>query len=187
MSEILLQTIVEKLEAMELLLKQDKRNKDEEVSKMILDEINKVFTSSISIDKIDELKLSVDKCCKILEHPATNQITYKHHLHKGIWIAVILFFVATFFLSEWVSSINDKKRFEANDAKYRALKISGDKELTKLLYQTDSFYNANAAWMRKYVLQEEDRLIEQTKISQLASEKKKSEKDLRKTIPKQNK
>ena len=96
MSEILLQTIVEKLEAIELLLKQDKRNKDEEVSKMILNEIKKVSTSPI-IDKIDELKLSVDKCSKILEHRATNQITYKHHLHKGIWIAVILFFVATIF------------------------------------------------------------------------------------------
>ena len=163
MSEILLQTIVEKLEAIELLLKQDKRSKDEEVSKIILNEIKKVSTASISIDKIDELKLSVDKCSKILEHRATNQITYKHHLHKGIRIAVILFFVATFFLSEWVSSIIDKKQFEANDIKYRALKISGDKDLTKLLHQTDSFYNVHAEWMRKYVAQEEDRLVEKQK------------------------
>ena len=68
-----------------------------------------------------------------------------------------------FFLSEWVSSIIDKKQFEANDIKYRALKISGDKDLTKLLHQTDSFYNVHGEWMRKYVTQEEDRLVEKQK------------------------
>jgi predicted type IV restriction endonuclease len=65
MSEVLLQTIIEKLEAMELLLKQYKSNKDEEVLKTMLQEIKKISTSSINIDKIDELKLSIDKCCKI--------------------------------------------------------------------------------------------------------------------------
>jgi hypothetical protein len=100
-------------------------------------------------------------------------------LHKGIWIAVILFFVSIFFLLKWITAINDKKRFEANDIKYRALKVSDDKELTKLLYQTDSFYNVNAEWMRKYVTQEEDRLMEQTKMLEFAGEKKKSAKDLR--------
>jgi hypothetical protein len=44
-----------------LLLKQDRNNKDEEVVKIILQEIQKIFTSSIHIDKIDELKLSIDK------------------------------------------------------------------------------------------------------------------------------
>ena len=42
MSEILLQTIIEKLGAMESLLKQDKKNKDEEVFQRILEEIKKV-------------------------------------------------------------------------------------------------------------------------------------------------
>jgi hypothetical protein len=179
MSEILLQTIVEKLQAMELLLKQDKRNKDDEVLKTILEEIKKVFATSISKDKIDELNLSIDKCCKTLERPSTDKIIYKHYLHKGIWIAVILFFVATFFLWEWMNSLNDKKRFEANDIKYRALKISGDKDLLKLLYQTDTFYNVHTDWMRNYVAQEEDRLMEQTIMLELAGEKKKSIKDLR--------
>jgi len=179
MSEILLQTIIEKLGAMESLLKQDKKNKDEEVFQRILEEIKKVSILSISTNKIDELNLSIDRCCKTLERPSTNQITYKHYLHKGIWIAVTLFFVSTFLLWEWISAINDKKQFEANDIKYRALKVSGDEGLLKLLYQTDSFYNANANWMRNYVAQEEDRLIEQTKKFQLAGEKKKNVKDLR--------
>jgi hypothetical protein len=50
--------------------------------------------------------------------------------------------------------------------------------LAKLLYQTDSFYDANADWMRKYVTQNEHYLIEQAKIPQLTGEKKKSVKDL---------
>jgi len=184
MSEILLQTIVEKLEVIELLLKQDKKNKDEEVSKMILDEIKRVSTSSINSDKIDELKLSMDKCCKTVERASTNQIIYKHYLHKGIWIAIILFFVSIFLLLKWITAINDKRQFEANDIKYRALKVSGDKVLLKLLYQTDSFYNVHADWMRKYVAKEEDRLVEKTKMIELAGEKKKKVKDLRKRVEK---
>jgi hypothetical protein len=77
-----------------------------------------------------------------------------------------------------MNTVDDKKQFEANDIKYRALKVSRDEELLKLLYQTDSFYNVNADWMRKYVAKEEH-LIEQTKIFELAGEKKKSVKDLR--------
>jgi hypothetical protein len=179
MSEILLQTIVEKLQTMEFLLKQDKGDKDEEVVKRILDEIKKTSTSSINIDKIDELKLSIDKCCKNLERPSTNQTTYRHYLHKGIWVAVILFFISTFFLCEWINVINDKKQFEANDIKYRALKVSGNKELFKILCQTDSFYNVNANWMHQYVAQEEDHLLEQSKMLELAGEKKKNVKNLR--------
>jgi|KBSMisStaDraftv2_1062788.scaffolds.fasta_scaffold10062_2 hypothetical protein len=179
MSEVLLQTIIEKLEAMELLLKQYKSNKDEEVLKTMLQEIKKISTSSINIDKIDELKLSIERCSKALEHTSTNQIIYKHYLHKGIGIAATLFFVSTFFLCEWMNTTNEKKQFEANDIKYRALKISGDKTLLNILYQTDSFYNVHADWMRKYVTREEDRLMEQTRMSQLAGEKKTNVKDVR--------
>ena len=117
MSEILLQAIIEKLEKIELLLKQVNSSKDAEIVKALLGEIKKLSILSMSIDKIDELKLSVDRCSKILEHPPKNQIIYKHYLHKGTWIAVILFFVAAFFLSEWISSLNDKKKFEASDIK----------------------------------------------------------------------
>jgi hypothetical protein len=177
MNEILLQTIVEKLEATERLLRPDRKNKDGEVLERILEEIKKVSVP-LSFDKIDELNLSIDKCCKTLERRSANQIIYKHYLHKGIWIAIILFFVSIFFLWEWMNTVDDKKQFEANDIKYRALKVSRDEELLKLLYQTDSFYNVNADWMRKYVAKEEH-LIEQTKIFELAGEKKKSVKDLR--------
>ena len=43
----------------------------------------------------------------------------------------------------------------------------------------DSFYSVHLDWMCKYVTKEEDRLIEQTKMLELAGEKKKSVKDLR--------
>jgi len=97
MSEVLLQTIIEKLEAMELLLKQFKSNKDEEVLKTMLQEIKKISTSSINIDKIDELKLSIERCSKALEHTSTNQIIYKHYLHKGIGLQLLCFSFRHFF------------------------------------------------------------------------------------------
>ncbi len=43
MSELLLQSIVEKLQAMELLLRHHNTSKDEEAVKLILEEIKKLF------------------------------------------------------------------------------------------------------------------------------------------------
>jgi hypothetical protein len=73
MNEILLQTIVEKLEATERLLRPDRKNKDGEVLERILEEIKKVSVP-LSFDKIDELNLSIDKCCKTLERRSANKL-----------------------------------------------------------------------------------------------------------------
>jgi hypothetical protein len=179
MGELLLQIIVEKLEAMELLLRHDSADKDREVLREIRDEIKKLLATSLSIDKLNELKVSVDACYKKLESPLQNRVDHQHHLHKGIWIAVVLFFISIFFFWQWINAVENKKQFEGNDIKYRALKVTHDRALMQLLYHTDSLYSLDPEHMEQWVVQEEERLIEQTKLLELAGEKEKEARQLR--------
>ena len=47
------------------------------------------------------------------------------------------------FLYGWINCIHAKLQFEANDIKYRFLKVNVNAPLLKLLYQTDSLFNFN--------------------------------------------
>ncbi len=64
-----------------------------------------------------------------------------------------------------------QKQYEANDMKYRSLKVTGNKSLIQLLYHTDSLYNVKAEAIRKMTVQEELRLAEQAEMLLLAGEK----------------
>lgn len=74
------------------------------------------------------------------QQPLRNNVEHKHHLHKGIWIAVGLFIAAIFFLWEWIDTYQSKKVSEANDIKFRSLKLTGNKSYIKYLYDIDSIY-----------------------------------------------
>ncbi len=179
MSEILLQTIVEKLQAMELLLKNDKAGIDEETLKCIREEMQRLPITTISTDKFNELKLAIDECREKIERPLHNQTIHKHHLHKGMLISLVLFFTCMLFLWLCINTINDKEHFRENDIKYRVLKVTGNKALLNVLYHTDSIYNVDPHYMQQWVVQQEDLLVQQTKMLQLADEKKKEVKDLK--------
>jgi len=80
--------------------------------------------------------------------------------------------------------MREEKQFEVNDIKYRSLKVTGDKALIEVLYHTDSLYNISAEHMKESVVQEEEYLIERTKLLQLAGEKERKAEDLRKRAEK---
>jgi hypothetical protein len=187
MNELLLQTIVEKLGIFETLLKQVATDKNEisqsqwtEQLQTLHEDIKKMNDHSLLNQKrMNELELIMEALNKRLQTPLKNQIDHRDYLHKGIWIAILLLFVSAFFFYEWMNAVHDKKLFQANDIKYRALKVTHDKALLELLYHTDSLYNLDPQHMQEWVAQEEDQLNEQTKMFQLADEKKKERKDLR--------
>lgn len=183
MSELLLQTIVEKLEAIELLLKHDNTNQYAEVIQELRQEVKKLSARALCNDKAIELTTSMDtlseRLSQLLKSRFEQRVIHKHHLHKGIWAIVVLLFTSIFCLRQWMNAIDDTKQFEANDIKYRALKVTRDKALSKLLFHTDSLYNLDPADMQQWVVQEEERLTEQTKLLQLAGEKEKQVKQLR--------
>ncbi|MEJ7678711.1 MAG: hypothetical protein WKG06_12810 [Segetibacter sp.] len=130
------------------------------------------------------LTSSLDNYTFQSQQPLRNNVEHKHHLHKGIWVAVGLFIAATFFLWEWIDTYQSKKVSEANDIKYRSLKLSGDKSQIKYLYDIDSIYKIKGEAIKEKTIQDEERLAEQVKILELAGEKENKAKELKRKATK---
>ena len=154
MSEVLLQSIVEKLEAIEISLLKDNNAIKEEMIQALLKEV-KSFQSLLakfplqfekSTEKVDELLKIITALNFRLANPVREQIKHSHHFHKGIWITIVLFIFCALLLYGWVSCHNEKKAFEANDIKYRYLKVNGNSNLLKATYSIDSLYNLGKAY-----------------------------------------
>ena len=185
MSEQLLEAILEKIESFELLLKVTDSSKEEirqvktELS-FIKQEI-KNLPAQLQLDtgKLAELITAINKLQMQLNIPVKNQIEHKHHLHKGIWIAVGLFVTCFLLALGWINAHQEKEQFEANDMKYRSLKISGNKNVLNLCKYTDSLYQKDCVGFNSNVEQDERRLIEQAELLRLAGEKEKEAKTLK--------
>lgn len=181
MSEVVLQTIVEKLIAIEIALLKDTNPVKEETIQVLLKEI-KLFKSEMAKLPL-EFEKSSEKPTKLLQgittlnckldHPVTEQIKHSHHLHKGIWMAVGLFIFCCLFLYGWIDCYNEKKVFEANDIKYRYLKVNGNGSLLKAIYSTDSLFYLNKVFFIKKVVEKEWDLAKQYELFRIANEKKK--------------
>ncbi len=182
MNEILLQTIVEKLEALEIaLLKESKASKDVEVTNELTIEINSLqselekFTSifkSTSEDISDLLKEISGLRLNLID-PCQSRVKHIHHFHKQIWITISLLLISWLLAYGWVNSIQEKETFEANDIKYRFWKVNGNASLLKITYYTDSLYSLDKNNFTKRVILTEGKIADQEKAHQLAGEKKK--------------
>jgi hypothetical protein len=150
MNEVLLQTIVEKLEALEIaLLKQDKASKDEESSNELAMAVKSVQSELM---KFNSERRKNDDCVKELSkelntlrpnpvNPKQNPVKHIHHFHKHIWISITLFIISLLLAYGWTNCHSEKKVFEDNDIKYRFWKANGNTSLLKIIYRTDSLYN----------------------------------------------
>ena len=181
MSEVVLQTIVEKLIAIEIALLKETNPVKEETIQALLKEI-KLFKSEManlalgfekSTEEIAKLLQDITALNFKLGYPVTEQIKHSHHLHKGIWIAVGLFIFCCLFLYGWISCHNEKKVFKANHIKYRYLKVNGNSNLLKTTYSTDSLYDLEEAYFTKKVVEKESDLANQNELSRITNEKKK--------------
>lgn len=189
MSEILLQMIAEKLDALGAALsKPVTTGTDPAIQETLVKEIKsfqtemKKFEENLKVTNgnISRLTSSLNEHTFQLQQPLRNNVEHRHHLHKGIWVAVGLFIAATFFLWEWVDTYQSKKVSEANDIKYRSLKTTGNKSFIKYLYDIDSIYNIKGEAIKEKTIQDEERLAEQVKMLQLAGEKESEAKELKK-------
>ncbi len=181
MSEILLQTIVEKLEAIEIAsLKESNAGKDalqqtllKEV-RLVQSEIKKLASQfEVRSERMGELLQGMRNLSFKLDIPLNEKIKHSHHLHKGIWISVGLFIISFLLLYGWIDCNNEKKAFEEKDIKYRFLKVNNNPSLIKLLFQIDSLHNMNKDSFAKLVIVKEQILVEQAEQFRLAGEKKK--------------
>ena len=180
MSEILLQAIVEKLEALEItLLKQGSAVKDEELKtavKSIQSEFikfNSIFTTNN--EKINNLSEEIHALKVKSGNPIQNEVKQIHHFHKHVWVSVSLFIISLLLGYGWSNCSNEKKSFEANDMKYRFWKANGNSHLLKIVFYTDSLYNLDKDHFIQRVVQAEQQIGEQEKMHRLADEKKKDE------------
>lgn len=182
MSEVLLQTIVEKLEAIEISLLKDNNPLKEETIQALLKELKSFQSEMIKLplqfqnttEKTSELLKTITAINFRLDNPVAEQIKHTHHFHKGIWIAVSLFIFCCLFAYGWISCHKEKNAFEANDIKYRYLKVNGNSNLLKATYSTDSLYNLGEAYFTKKVVEKERDLANQNELSRIAKKKKES-------------
>lgn len=184
MSEILLQAIVEKLEALEIaLLKQGNAGKDEELKaavKSIQSEFIKfgsIFTTNN--EKINDLSELINALRVKPGNPIQNEVKHIHHFHKQVWLSVSLFIISLLLAYGWINCSNEKKSFEANDIKYRYWKVDSNASLLKLTYYTDSLYDMDKDDFRNQVVHAEQKIAEQAKQCRLAGEKEKEVRELK--------
>ena len=173
MSEILLQAIVEKLEALEIaLLKQDSAGKDEEL-KAAVRSIQSAFIKLNSTFNANNEKIAgIAEDIRTLRR-MHNQVKHTHHFHKHVWASVSLFIICLLLANGWVNCSNEKKAFEANDIKYRFWKATGNTSLLKIIYQTDSIYNLNKDHFVQVVIAAEQQSGGQERAKTIVDEKRK--------------
>ena len=180
MNEVLLQTIIEKLEAMEIaLLKQSDPTKDCEslnvlarLMKSLQSEIMKLSSECrINTNCVTDLSNQINTLRTNYINSEPNQVKHVHHFHKHIWISLSLFIVSLLFAYGWMNCHIEKKQFEANDIKYRFWKANGNTNLLKIIYKTDSLYNLDKTNFAKEVLRQERQIADEEKKHRLAGEK----------------
>jgi uncharacterized coiled-coil DUF342 family protein len=191
MSEILLQTLVEKVTEI------DKRSKD--TQEMIgqlpdysekIDQVNNqienlkievwAIPAQISIPEanIVELKQQLQQNTEQLKRPLQQVIRHVHHLRWPVITCFVLGGV-NLTLIVFLSLAWDKiHEHQASDIKYRNLRLWGTEPLQRILDGRDSAYLADPEGMEKLVTQEEQRRQEEREAQRRLEENEKKIQEL---------
>jgi hypothetical protein len=187
MSEVLLETIIEKLESFEIaFLKESNASKDNSTQQALLKEVIALKSEFIFYrqqfrsgeEKMSEVIKSASALKFKLDIPLQYNIKHSHHFHKGSLVALAFFVLAAVFLYGWIRCSNLKEQLEANDFKYRFLKMNGGAGLSKITHDTDSLYKLNTIAFTSKVVQAEQHLAEQVEMLRIADEKEKEAREL---------
>ena len=188
MSEILLQTIVEKLESLEIaLVKESSTSKDETLQKQILQgfkdfqsEVGKfAFQLNINNEKLHDFFKEINATGLKMSSLTKSQVKNIHRYYKQLLVTVSLFLISLLLAYGWINCHSEKKAFEANDIKYRYWKVDSNASLLKLTYYTDSLYDMDKDDFRNQVVYAEQKIAEQAKQCRLADEKEKEVRELK--------
>lgn len=181
MNEVLLQTIVEKLEAFERTFQKQNNAKEEaEIPDKLETTVSAIKADLVTFhselqrnnDSFTILSKEINSLRPIFQDPNQNRVRHIHHLHSSLWMIFSLILISLLLTYGWINTYSNKKIFEANDWKYRFWKANGNSSLLKILYYTDSLYNLDKSNFKKKVLRKENEILELEKIHRLADEKK---------------
>jgi hypothetical protein len=168
-SEIMMDTVVEKVENQQqriqtqeekLALVEKKVNTIPDHSKDI-GEMKTSFRDLLAVSKgqnalmvkLDVFFSNLKTATDILEHPVESKVQHHHHIPKIIWIAAGLFLVLCLVCTGWYMTARDSGQYQANDIKYRQLKLDAGPAFHQYLVQLDSIYLADPDKMRKNVIE----------------------------------
>jgi hypothetical protein len=170
-SEIMMDTVVEKVENQQqriqtqeekLALVEKKVNaipdhsKDFEEVKTGVRDLKAVSNGQNAImEKLQVFFTSLEIAVALLRRPVKSQVYHHHHVPKIIWIAAGLFLALCLVCSGWYMTARDSGQYQANDIKYRQLKLEADSAFHQYLVQLDSIYLTDPDKMRNNVIEQE--------------------------------
>lgn len=183
MSELLLRSIVEKLESLELAWRASggvETGQFKEELILVVRELKNMPGQITPINvKLAGLSASINNLEESLLRSAETRIEHRHVLHKGVLIASLLFLIVIGLSLLLFNAYKSRDQYAANDIKYRYCKVTGNRNLLKLCYGADSLYKKDPVSFINAVESEEQRLIQQAEYLRLAIEKEREAKALR--------
>ncbi len=181
MSELLLNTIIEKLsmQSMDIDAIRGKIENLPENLNVLKDLHTQLSSVENTIQKISfpekevkQLSFDLNRATSILQQPLKSEVAHYHHVPKLSWITAGLFLILCIVCSGWYTTQSELENYIAGDTKYRYLKLDNDKTLQRLLFITDSLYHLNPK-MRDDVIRIEEDNKQTMELQQQADEKQK--------------
>jgi hypothetical protein len=136
---------------------------------------------------MQELSYQLAIVANLLRLPPKKEVSHHHHLNKGISVGLLLLLLLV--LAEFVlltKAWSKKEGQEANDLKYRYLKLSTDTGSQRLLFHVDSIYLQDKDRFKKNVIGEEDRRLELFNLQQQIEAKDREVKLLKEKVKKRS-
>ena len=129
--------------------------------------------------QMEELSGNLVTSVTLLKQPVENKVVHHHHVHKIMIISAALFVLLGLALCGWYNTGQKLDQYQANDFKYRYLKLSNNHALHQLLVITDSLYQTNPEF-GKAVLYGEDSI--RNLIQQIVNAKEQEVSDLKRKM-----
>ncbi|NLU95555.1 hypothetical protein [Chitinophaga sp. Ak27] len=188
MSDLLMQTIIEKLGQLETLIASKgtgmdnnvRLNEVKEECGLIKEQVTLMSqTVGIMPESMKRLSIRLDACTKALMAPVQQRVKHHHHLSYGLLLSVGMFIVVVF-LSVWLYNTYSRfKDLTANDIKYRSMKFLPDRNFVGIIHSVDSIYSLDRNRFKDSIVKREQYLQKRLELLQMADEKEKGAKQLR--------
>lgn len=107
------------------------------------------------MERLQKFFTALEITTHLLRHPTPAKVEHHHHFPKITWSTAGLFLALCLVSSGWYMTARNAEQYQANDIKYRELKLEADSAFLQYLYKLDSLYLANPEKMEKYVKEQE--------------------------------
>ena len=192
MSEVLMQTIVDKLNDIDAAVGQLKEHMPR-----VPDYSGQLTGINQSVTQVQESLVKMPQQLKfptaavhtltqhlevnndLLRRPPRQEIRHHHHITKGIIASGVLGLLLAICVC-WIYRLYERQEnYKANDIKYRYLKIEGTSSLQALLYKMDSLYHKDMKAVTDSVVEWEADRQRRMELQEKAEQKEREAKLLR--------